>query len=337
LIHFYKRFIQDWKMMRFAKLCLLFMVIRLSSASIFGCELFLENWEKTPASGYKYYRFNEEYSAKLRDEVRKVMRHIESELQSDDGSYCVRFINYDKSQNKNKKYELFIAEKDADFKQLKNQTLSLLGIGRYCDEDNDEEEVDHKLTVRDVVEISLALNCPVKTKTVMKYAELVARQCKSRTKDVESVKGVKGSQGFPGRPGFPGLKGHMGLKGYPGRPGRQGLPGQNGMLGAPGGGQKGEQGMPGARGPRDGEQGDQGLNGFEGPPGDKGYPGMQGLKGARGEKGDAAAVQPPPGYPGIPGDRGIPGHPGLNGRPGWPGMPGQMGERGVCSAYCPAK
>jgi len=319
--------------MTFAQLCLLFMVIGLSSARIFGCELFLENWEKTPASGYKYYRFNEEYSAKLREAVRKVMRHIESELQSDEGSYCVRFIDYDKSPNKNKKYELFIAEKDDGFKQLKNQSLSLLGVGRYCNEDDDEEEVANKLTVSDVVEISLALNCPVKTKTVLKYAELIARQCRNQTKDIKSVVGVKGLQGIPGRPGFPGLKGSMGLKGYPGRPGHRGLPGMNGRPGAPGGGQKGDRGIPGERGPRDGQKGDKGHHGFEGPQGDKGYPGLPGLKGARGEKGDAA-LPARPGYPGIPGDKGMQGRPHQPGWPGLFGLPGMKGERGECATGC---
>ena len=57
-----------------------------------------------------------------------------------------------------------------------------------------------KLTVKEVVEISLALSCPVKTKTVLKYAELMARQCESHTNELKTVKGVKGSPGFPGRP-----------------------------------------------------------------------------------------------------------------------------------------
>ena len=74
------------------------------------------------------------------------------------------------------------------------------GVGRYCNEDDDEEEVANKLTVSDVVEISLALNCPVKTKTVLKYAELIARQCRNQTKDIKSVVGMKGLQGIPGRP-----------------------------------------------------------------------------------------------------------------------------------------
>jgi len=321
-------------MMRIAHLCLLLLFISLSSARLSRCNLFLENWDKAPASGYKYYRFfDEEYSAKLKEQIRKVMRNIESQLQSDDGSYCVRFIDHLKSKNENKKYELFIAEKDVvDFKQLKNQTLSLLGIGRYCDEDDDvdEEEEAYKLTVSDVVEISLALNCPVKTMTVLKYAELMARQCKSSTKDIRAVQGVKGAQGFPGRPGIRGLKGNIGLKGYPGRPGQRGIPGPNGRPGAPGGGQKGDRGIPGRTGPRDGQKGDKGSNGYEGPPGDKGYPGMPGLKGARGEKGDAAAGQPLPGLPGLAGDRGIPGYPGKPGMNGPPGLPGMKGERGEC-------
>ena len=74
------------------------------------------------------------------------------------------------------------------------------GIGRLYKRDCDLEDGSGKLTVKEVVEISLALNCPVKSKTVLKYAELMARQCESHTKERKTVKGAKGVPGFPGRP-----------------------------------------------------------------------------------------------------------------------------------------
>ena len=48
---------EQFKMIKILQLCLLLMPINLSSENLDGCDFFLEDWEKAPASGYKYYRY----------------------------------------------------------------------------------------------------------------------------------------------------------------------------------------------------------------------------------------------------------------------------------------
>merc|ERR1719431_2266552 len=113
------------------------------------------------------------------------MQQIESQLESDAGQPCIRFLNLAQSRDKRRldsgDYHLIPDENGQDYRHLGN-ILELLGFFRrtkYSDGLCEDDEEYTKLSVRDVVNISLTYNCPVKTRTVLEYADLIAQGCEN--------------------------------------------------------------------------------------------------------------------------------------------------------------
>jgi len=311
------------------------------------CLLRLQDPDLVRPSGYVYYRFDKNVPEEDQNAVKKLMKHIETELESDEGQSCVTFKNTEFSNKKNKDFELLTYNEGRDFRQL-DQLLSLLGFirdpdvgvsgydeGGY-DEGGDDCDTG-ELSVLDVVEIALAYRCPVKTRTLLAYADLTRDQClESARQQGTSSPGRPGLRGIPGDPGYtglPGLEGDKGFMGFKGSIGMQGLPGLQGEIGAPGGTEKGNKGIMGTAGTREGEQGHDGMSGGKGQRGDFGVPGLPGLMGPKGGRGEVGMSNGRPGLPGEHGDEGRRGQKGDTGHSGYDGLSGIMGDHGPCPSF----
>ena len=133
----------------------------------------------------------------------------------------------------------------------------------------------------DVELIRVPVNIPTNSE-VNSLRESLIKQADVLAKQAESIKTLKDSgTGGPGTPGPKGETGERGPKGEDGQPGPQGIQGPPGPQG-----EQGIQGPPGPPGPK----GDKGETGERGPKGEDGQPGPVGPAGPAGPPGEAATI-----------------------------------------------